>query len=141
MIIVDASIAIKWLNQDEEDSELALSLYKNHIEEKEKILLLQFLFIEVANYLATKSSTSEEHIKEGLQLLFETSFSIHQTIDEEIIEAATLAKKYGTSVYDMLYAVIAKRNNCLLVTADTKFAEKVRFPFVKTIKEIENAVH
>ena len=113
------------------------SLYKNHIEEKENILLLQFLFIEVANYLATKSSTSQEHIREGFQLLSEASFSIHQTMNEEIIEAALLAKKYGTSVYDMLYAVIAKKKNCLLVTADTKFAAKVRFTFVKTIKEID----
>ena len=50
MTIVDASIAIKWLNHHEEDSEIALTLCKNHLEEHEKILLPQFLFLEVANY-------------------------------------------------------------------------------------------
>src|SRR5260370_42556879 len=117
MIVVDASIAVKWLNQNEEDSDRALSLYKKHLEEQETILLPQLLFIEVANYLATKSSTSEEHIKEGLQLLSEAKFSLHQTIDEEIIQDAMLAKCYHTSVYDMLYAVIAKNKNCMLLTA------------------------
>ena len=62
---------------------------------------------------------------------------MYQVTKDDVFEAARMAKKYHTSVYDMLYAVVAKKNNCQLITADTKFAEKVQLPFVKTIKEVE----
>lgn len=133
MIIVDASIAIKWLNQAEEGSSEALVLYKKHIEKQETILFPQLLLIEVANYLATKTNTSEKNIKDGLQLLFQSHFAIHQPTEEEVIEASVLAKAYHTTAYDMLYAIIAKRKQCVLVTADEKFVLKVTFPFVKTL--------
>src|SRR5258706_11718811 len=103
MIVIDASVAIKLLNQDEEYSNLAQSLYKRHVEGSEKIIVPQFLFIEVANYLATRSSSSEESIKTGLQLLFQSNLSIHYITPEETVEAALFAKKCKTSVYDMLY--------------------------------------
>src|SRR5579859_6971325 len=85
MIIVDASIAIKWLNQAEEGSSKALALYKKHIEKQEPIIFPQLLFIEVANYLATKTNTSEQYIKDGLRLLFQSHFEIHQATEEEVM--------------------------------------------------------
>ena len=135
MIIIDASVAIKWINYGEEDRESALLLYEKHIQKEDSISIPAFLFLEVANVLVTKPHYSEESIENGLNLLFTSNFLIYQETNDDISEAAILAKKYKTSVYDMLYAVIAKKNKCLLITADEKFSRKVNFPFVKTIKE------
>src|SRR5439155_19375377 len=117
MIIVDASIAMKWLNQSEgeDDRNVALSLYEKHISQEERIGIPHFLFLEVANVLATKPQYSEEDITDGLHFLFRSDFLAYHIVKEDIFDAATLSKKYHTSVYDMLYAVIAKRNNCLLI--------------------------
>src|SRR5260370_42242623 len=110
MIIVDASIAIKWLNYGEEGRDAALALYEKHLRKEETISVPHFLFIEVGNVLATKPYYTEENIRNGLDLLFTADFLIYQTAKEDIFDATAEAKKYGTSVYDMLYAVIAKKN-------------------------------
>ena len=41
-----------------------------------------------------------------------------------------MAKKHHVSVYDATYAVLAMENNCLLVTADSKFIEQMNLEFV-----------
>lgn len=132
MIIIDASVAIKWINK-EIYSELAFSLLNKHIAGDQKIIVPGFLFIEVANALGTKSRSSEKDISEGLQFLFASNLHIYELINEDIIQAARKAKQYKTSVYDMLYAVIADKKNSLLITADEKFAQKVNLPFVKIL--------
>ena len=83
MIAVDTSVAIKWLNKEEKDSELAYLLYKNHIAGTERIVIPPLLFIEAANTLATKSNSTKEDIKTGLEFLFEADFTLHNVVLEE----------------------------------------------------------
>ena len=137
MIVVDTSVAIKWLNKEEKDSELAYSLYKKHIASIETIVIPPLLFIEAANTLATKSNSTKEDIKTGLTFLFEADFTLHNVVLEELADAGVLAKKYHTSVYDMLYAVGAKNKKCILVTADENFVKKTKFRHVKLLRKLE----
>lgn len=133
MRIIDASIAIKLINTQEEGSTAAFNLLLAHIKGEEKIIVPSLLFIEVANALATKSLVKEEHIKHGIHLLYEANFIIFDINEKMLIESSILAKKYGTSVYDMVYAVIAKDRDIKLVTADKKFAAKVNFKFIEVL--------
>lgn len=137
MIVADASIIVKWINVNEENNDKAALIYQEHRKEVERVIVPHLLFYEIANYLATKTRTSKRYIKEGLQLLYEASLIIYNESEEDLIETALLAKKCKTSVYDMLYAVIAKRKKLLLVTADEQFVKKTKFPFVKHIKDIK----
>ncbi|MBI4096543.1 MAG: type II toxin-antitoxin system VapC family toxin [Candidatus Levybacteria bacterium] len=134
-MIVDASVIVKWLNSSELDSDKALLLYKGHIERTTQISVPQLLFIEIANYLATNTKTSEANIRKSLNFLYESNLIICPVTEDLLIEAAILAKKHKTSVYDMVYAVLAKRNNTKLITADSKFANKVNFSFVQTLSK------
>ncbi|MGI8419997.1 MAG: type II toxin-antitoxin system VapC family toxin [Candidatus Levyibacteriota bacterium] len=127
MIIVDTSIAIKWLRADEDGHEEALILYKNHIEKINEIIVPELFYIEAANALATNKVLSKDDISEGMAFLYEAQFRKHQITHEAVVEAALLANQYRTSVYDMLYAVIAKSKDALLVTADKKFARATNF--------------
>lgn len=136
MIVIDASIAVKWLNEEEADRKLVIPLLNAHLEGKEEIVIPSLLFLEVANALVTKPSTTEEQVKTGLQILNDLELKIHSFTKKDLIETATLAKKYHTTVYDMLYAVVAKDNNCMLITADEKFLKKTQFPFVKLLKTL-----
>jgi len=140
MIVVDASVAIKFIDKNEEDSDIARLLYKRHIEGKEEIVVPRFLFYEVANALATKSRSTEETIRGDMSVLLESNLSYYFETDKELIEAAILAKEYKTSAYDMIYAVIAKNKKCVLVTADENFARKTKFRHVKLLKELGNKV-
>jgi len=143
MIVVDTSVAIKWLNKEEKDSELAYLLYKKHIagaEAVEVIVVPPLLFIEAANTLATKSNSAKEDIETGLTFLFEANFEVYNITLGDLVDAGVLARKYKTSVYDMLYAVIAKNKKCVLVTADENFARKTKFKHLKLLKDLSEKV-
>lgn len=136
MIVIDSSVALKWVKIDEAERKEALLLYQNHIAGKEKIIVPNFLFIEAANALATKSHTNQKDIKEGLKFLFDANLDIAKEDDKTLLQAARLAKKHNTTVYDMLYAVIAKKNKAILITADENFVKKTGFKFVKLLKNV-----
>lgn len=138
MITVDASIVIKWIKFDEADSEKANLLYINHKKDIEKIIIPSLGLYEVANYLATKSFTTEKSIREALDILLKSGFEIYKETEEDLIESTILAKKLNTTFYDMFYAVIAKKNNTVLITADKKFKDKSKFSFVKLLSEYKS---
>ena len=139
MIVVDASVMVKWFKRKNEHyTGKARMLLKQHLNKQESIAVPKFAFIEVANALATKTNTKKVTIEKNLTSLYEMNLSIHPLTQNDLIESATSAKKYHTTVYDMLYAVIAKKHHTRLVTADENFVKKTRFTFTKHLKEIEN---
>lgn len=136
MIVVDTSVVIKWLFKDEEDSITAFDLYEKHLRKAEEIVAPQILFYEAANVLATKSKIKQNAIKSSMTFLYQANLIVYQEKRDELIQAALLAKKYKTSVYDMLYAVVAKNKKCVLVTADENFVKKTKFRHVKRLKDL-----
>lgn len=135
MIVVDTSVGFKWL-QEEDYSEKAISLLQNHKDNIETIIVPDIFIMEIANTLATKSQTTEKSIKQALNKLFDINLQTKSLNNEDIQESTLLAKKYTTAVYDMIFAVIAKRYKTILVTADENFKKKTRLSFVKHISEI-----
>ncbi len=92
MIVIDTSVAIKWLRSDEENYEAAIRLYRLHIENTEEILIPTFLYIEAANALATNSRLSDGDVVKGMQLLYDANLK-EQNITQEILrEASSYAK-------------------------------------------------
>ncbi len=135
MIAIDASVANKLVLPYESDYALARSILEKHILQTEEILVLDFLFYEVANTLATKSSIFAIKMANSLNKIYSADLKIYRPSETEVKEAAKLAKKYRTSVYDMLYAVIAKNNDITLITADEKFIKQTGFKWVKLLKD------
>mgnify|MGYP001605689175 FL=1 len=134
MIVIDASIAIKLIFA-EEASNIVEKLFTLHVKKKEEIIVPSFLFIEAANVLATKTRFTKKEISKGLRFLYSFHLTLHEVSENEIIEASILAKQCETSVYDMLYAVIAKTKKIKLITADDKFVKKVGRPFVQSLTQ------
>ena len=126
MIVIDTSVAIKWLRAGEEDRQYALSIYKNHLEHRDEIMVPSLFYIEAANALATNNVLSRKDILEGMEFLFDAGLHEHEVIKDDVVEAAVLARKYKTTVYDMVYAVLARKNNTTLITADEKFVQKLQ---------------
>ena len=136
MIVVDASVAFKWFTSENEVyREKALIILQNHLKNIETIMVPSLIYLEVANALVTKIKSTEKTIKKNLQFLNEADLKIDSFTKTDYINAAILAKKHKTTVYDMLYAVIAKKLNTILITADDKFIEKTKFSFVKLIRD------
>jgi predicted nucleic acid-binding protein len=135
MIVVDTSVAAKWVLEGEIYKEKSIKILSNHFDGVEKVLVPDLFFYEIANTLATKTKLSQEEINDSLKVIFQAELDVKHSVESDIYKAASQAKKYKTSVYDMLYAVVAKENNATLITADEKFIEKTGFKFVIHIKD------
>lgn len=136
MIVIDASVANKLFLPHEHDHILASKLLRNHMLQMQQILVPEFLFYEVANTLATKSVVSLWKLTHALTGLYRTQLHVYHPMEKDLKNAARMAKKYHTSVYDMLYAVVAKKHKAQLITADERFTSATKFSFVKLLKDL-----
>lgn len=136
-LVVDASIAVKWfVNQPD-------SIRARAIADADDLLLApDFIVAEVGNalwrHVKVKEIDLESAVEAGADLLH---------ILDEIVSSAALfeaalrmAATLNHSVYDCLYAVLAREQRAALITDDRRFAEKLRvsrhLPSVKLLSEI-----
>lgn len=136
MIVVDSSVAFKWLkSRNEPHRERAAVMLERHIKGEIRIIAPSLLFIEIANALSTKTATKPKIIQADLHALYNFSLEIYRETEEDVATSSLLARKNKTSVYDMLYAVIAKRLGTELITADEQFIRKTNYPHVRLLSE------
>lgn len=131
MVIVDASVIIKWFDNDEEYSSEAEVILNKHLSDLETISVPDLLLYEFTNALATKTILPEEKVLRNIKLLESYSLQLIHVNYSLIHKAAIFSKKYKVSVYDAAYAVLAEENKCDLVTADKKFVDRVKLEYVK----------
>jgi predicted nucleic acid-binding protein len=126
MIVLDSSVALKWIFADEGGVEHAERVRDEHISGKNEIAIPNLFFYEVANVLATKVGLSAEEALEAFDLISAFELNVHELDSSEYMESMTLAMKYKASVYDASYHLLASRLGCHFLTADRKFFEKVK---------------
>ena len=126
MIVLDSSVALKWIFADEEGAEHAERIRNEHVSAKNEIAVPSLFFYEVANVLATKVKLSPAEALEAFELISAFEFNVHELDSQEYLEALTLTMKHKISVYDASYHVLASRLGCRFLTADRKFWEKVK---------------
>lgn len=139
MIVVDTSVAMKWLLSEKEESVTkARLLLKEHLAKKNEILVPDLIFYEIANALATKTKVPQLAITQLVKRIYSFNLKIYNPVDIDVITSAKLAKKYNSTVYDMLYPVVAKKHKAILYTADANFIKKTKFKFVKHLKVLRD---
>ncbi len=134
MIVIDASVAMKWFHK-EKDSSLALKLLRSQQTGEQAIAAPDLLLIEIANAITTKSAISAIGLASSLRKLENLDVRFYRVKKELVFTAAREAKRCKTSVYDMLYAQFAKSLGAELITADEQFVRKTKFPYVKLLSE------
>ncbi len=133
MVIIDSSVAFKWLVQ-EEGREKARVFLQNHIEKKNPILVPSLIFYELTNAWACKGTLTTKQVKAKIEKM--KSYDLKTiNLDFNILKmAAELAKEYKISAYDAIYIALAQKKKCDFITADRKLVSKVNLPFVKTLQ-------
>ena len=121
-LVVDASIAVKWLVK-EENSHLAFRLF----EERHELFAPRLMASEVGNALSRKARMGEIIQDQALELAAGISeIAVIWADDESIIpDAVRLSLDLNHSVYDCVYLALANRINATMITADTRFARAV----------------
>jgi predicted nucleic acid-binding protein len=116
-IVVDASVALKWV-LDEDDSQAAAAL------REEELIAPALWLLEAANALWRRARTGELTNGEAAERLAELSNAPVATVGIEpyLASALDLASAIGHPVYDCLYLAVAIHHKTQLVTADRRFA-------------------
>ena len=132
MIVLDASVVLKWIFADEDGGERAADFKDAHVSGHEIIAVPDLLFYEIGNVLSTKTRLTEAAIAEAFSLLWEFSLERFDFGLDEFQNCLGLARKYNVTLYDAAYVELSRRLKCTLVTADRKLYEKI-----KSIKAVE----
>lgn len=124
MIVLDASVIIKWF-QKEEGSERALVYEDKHARGEETVAIPDLLLYEITNVLRYQKSISEPVAKDILDLLSKMELQIFTFSPFELQEIFSFARKYDISVYDAIYIILAYHLGSSFITADKKLYQKL----------------
>ena len=116
-LVVDASVAVKWLVAEEE-SDAAHRLAASD----EDLHAPRLLASEVANAVWRKARLGEvERSRAGALIATVPSMPVGWHMDEELgADSIRLALAHDRPVYDCVYLALAQRIGALLVTADRR---------------------
>ena len=119
--VIDASIAIKWVIEEDGTPE-ALALRRH-----DRLMAPELLVAECANILWKKTARKELSKAEALlaaRLLEGSEIELLPT--RSLLEAAArIAIDLDHPAYDCLYLALAIENDCRFVTADERFVRKI----------------
>lgn len=126
MIVVDASVAAKWLLA-EADSDIAFDFLDRH---QSALTAPDLLAVEVSRALVTATNMQRidrnaavSRLQFWLKILDEGQIALHSSI-AHLTTASDLAIDLGHPLPDCIYLALAQQLNCPLVTADGKFAAR-----------------
>ena len=129
MIVVDASLAAKWVLW-EAHSDAALDFWETHVGD---LAAPDLIAVEVASALVRRANMDKsltEAMREGLmhwsRLMAGTGIQQFRVTPPRVQRAADLAMTLGHPVKDCLYLDLAAELDCPLITCDVKFAAKAR---------------
>lgn len=135
MVVVDASVVYKWFASEEQCHAQALELLKSHLDKENRLVVPDLILSELANVWSIKTNLSLRKIYSNLRDLKNINLQVEIVTIELAKKAIAFARKYRISAYDAIYAVLAKEKKCELITADSKFVDKVKLKFVKQLEK------
>ena len=130
-LVLDASAAVRLTIGHPDIPEAVFDA----LERADRVLAPRLFFSEVGNalwkYVRAGGLTEED----ALERLREARALVSSTVDdaELIEEALTAAVRFDHPVYDAVYAVLARRQSCAVVTMDGRFRsllEAMRISYV-----------
>lgn len=118
-LVLDASAALRVVLRQEGAGELV-----RHIGEARLVLAPEVYVSEVANGLWKYVNSGQLDLDEAQARLEEALQLVDLLVAgvELVTEALAAAAKHRHPVYDLLYAVLARRHGCGVVTADRRLA-------------------
>lgn len=122
-VVIDASVALKWNFQTEENSDKALKIRDDHENKIVDIIVPSIFFFEIAN---TMARTVPDEVTDFLSDIRTLEIMECRLGCEITSIAVDLMRKYpGISFYDTSYHALALLEGALFVTADEKYYKKL----------------
>jgi predicted nucleic acid-binding protein len=138
VIVVDASLAVKWFLW-EADSAQALDFLQAH-----ELAAPELIFVEVAAQLVRRGNMNKALQSDALAALekWTVAWSDHavknvRVTQRRLFDASRLALDLGTPLKDCIYLAVAIEKNCDLATCDARFRDKAlpSYPRIRLLSE------
>ncbi len=125
--VLDASVLLKWVFQDENDADRAIVLRDEYLRGDSVIIVPSFAFYEFVSVLRhSRRGFSQEEINREIHNVFDLQL-ISIELDEDLArEAVNISFQTGTAVYDAYYVALAGVLGCQLITADYESYRRLR---------------
>lgn len=125
MVVVDASVAVKWFKPDEKSPQADFFM-EEHLAGRESIFVPVLFLYEVTNALWVSKRLMRSEIESALSLLNRARLT-YLAPDEEMLRGSLLvSEELRLSIYDASYVALARRFGCKLVTADQKLFKSAK---------------
>jgi predicted nucleic acid-binding protein len=132
MVVLDSSMVLKWIFDEEEAYKRAIKYRQMHISGEEIVVVPSLFFYEIANVLSTKARLSDSEATDFFLIFWDFDFEVYNLGLEEFLNGITLSKRYRITLYDAAYIELARKLKCNFLTFDKKLYEKV-----KGLKEVK----
>lgn len=134
-LIIDSSVAVKWLNsQEENDISSSDKILKDAQDGKIKLFAPELSKYEIGNALLNKKITIPE-ASISLSTLFSTPITFMEMDEEEASNTFEIAYKYGITYYDASFVSLASKLQAVLVTANPKHQKGISEVKVISLKD------
>ena len=129
--VLDTSVVLKWIRQEEILADRALSILQAYLEGHNRLIVPTLLAYEVANVLRYKPELTTTHVQLALQGLFDLGLEWVAASSALTQRAVNIARTYDTTGYDAIFAAVAESNSATFVTADARLVQRLdELPFV-----------
>lgn len=124
-VVLDSSVVTKWYTK-EKGSKAAIEYRDPDVEGELTVIEPSLVIYEVTNALNYNPNFSEPDVKESIKSLIDLHLEIIDPSKEMIERIVSLARDYGTSIYDSSYLALANMLDVNMVTADGNFWKKIK---------------
>lgn len=122
LLVLDSSIAVKWLKpQGEKHVAEAFALLEEHEAGRIELAAPTHLIMEAMNALWSHRASADD-IQKALDLLLGVRMTLVAPDTDLLRHAAEVAVQHHLSIYDAVFAALAERLECELVTDDRRLA-------------------
>ncbi len=127
LLVVDASVAVKWYLRDEEHLWEADLLLDYQEEELIELVAPRQIRVEVASSFRRAALRDRVSVPEVEGLIVDWLGTYLTLVDNEplLLEAARLWLRYGCTLFDGLYIACAAQTQAPLVTADERLLRTI----------------
>jgi predicted nucleic acid-binding protein len=137
MIVIDASLAVKWfLPESGADAAADILLSDKAIIGPDMLAVeVHATLVRGANIDKSNRFAAEASIMQFQKMIAANEVQLIRSTPANIERSANLAMDLGHPMKDCIYLALAMERDCELITADARFAEKARgvWPMVRLL--------